>query len=538
MAPPVKLRIILGENNSHRLVLPGGIPGSVMELSEEIMSQCGLEEDFRLQFMDAEFGNEFMNLQSTSEIQDRGTIKVIFLKASTSSALSQLDGSPPPPFSAVGSSRCLDDSTSTSSSLCDTEILSSAESTSSSRSSVWPLSFPIPQFSYDAQLQLERANTAFGKNGALFNPDVKLKSTILDSLAQKIIEYKVYPSDADFENVAEALVSKHPCLREPGSVSGHSGWKASLKYKLGNYRSKLRQIGCPEVGINSLKRKPEGKCSPAYRVKKPKKAEVNFCPTYPLGETAETQEKIRISLVSEVKKRDSQDTVAMMMDKTFAHRRLEIVGDSPMIADIKMRWPALFQVREMATEFKRITTISLQSKFFSRLDLLSENLMKVYAQKGGILGRKIQRIMVPVTQNDSIDIKREFVLKGLCLYLNEDPDQLIREYMDTDRQSAERAMEDTVLAIFVIKHEGAEPGDDLVDVGIIAEEVEVLGHLGSVAFAVAMLLSVIYALNLSYPSELKYTFEALQKIFMELDGNKLSAKVQALKTKLFRGQLH
>ncbi|XP_072564260.1 uncharacterized protein [Paramormyrops kingsleyae] len=228
----------------------------------------------------------------------------------------------------------------------------------------------------------------------------------------------------------------------------------------------------------------------------------------------------------------------MMMDKTFAHRRLEIVGDSPMIADIKMRWPALFQVREMATEFKRITTISLQSKFFSRLDLLSENLMKVYAQKGGILGRKIQRIMVPVTQNDSIDIKREFVLKGLCLYLNEDPDQLIREYMDTDRQSAERAMEDTVLAIFVIKHEGAEPGDDLVDVGIIAEGVEVLGHLGSVAFAVAMLLSVIYALNLSYPSELKYTFEALQKIFMELDGNKLSAKVQAFKTKLFRGQLH
>lgn len=59
-----------------------------------------------------------------------------------------------------------------------------------------------------------------------------------------------------------------------------------------------------------------------------------------------------------------------------------------------------------------------------------------------------------------------------------------------------------------------------------------LDELRNVPSAVVMLLAPVYSLNLSYPPELKYTFEALQKIIMELDGNKLSAKVQALKTLL------
>ena len=66
------------------------------------------------------------------------------------------------------------------------------------------------------------------------------------------------------------------------------------------------------------------------------------------------------------------------------------------------------------------------------------------------------------------------------------------------------------------------------------EGVKVLDELRYVPFAVAMLPALIYALNLSYPRELKYTFEALQKIIMKLDGNKLSTKVQALKTLLSR----
>ena len=158
----------------------------------------------------------------------------------------------------------------------------------------------------------------------------------------------MYLSDGEFNEVAEALITAHPCLKEPGSVSGFGGWKTSLKYKLGNYRSKLRRLGCPEVTVNSLKHKPDDRRSPAYGVKKPKKAEVNYCPPYPAGESAETLEQIREKLLSEVKIRNNTDKIAAMMDKTFALRRLEVVQDAPMVADFKGRGPGLFSVREVS----------------------------------------------------------------------------------------------------------------------------------------------------------------------------------------------
>lgn len=171
---------------------------------------------------------------------------------------------------------------------------------------------------------------------------------VLDALAEEIINFKAYPSDSEFSDVAEALVDKHPCLKEQGSESGYSGWKISLKFKLANYRRQLRGLGCPEVTVNALKRKPEGKHSPAYGIKKPKKAEVNYCPVFPQDETSESQEKMRVELLAELQKKNNNEIVRKLMDMTFAYRRHEVVHDSPFVADFKSRWPALFQVREVS----------------------------------------------------------------------------------------------------------------------------------------------------------------------------------------------
>nr|XP_008275458.1 PREDICTED: uncharacterized protein LOC103354015 [Stegastes partitus] len=328
---------------------------------------------------------EFTNLTSISEIEDKRTIKLMF-----DSGL--LSDTPPPPYSAPSTSRCGDDSLLLSGSF-DTDILSSPDS-ATSRSSGWPVVFVVPRFPYDCELQLEKANAAFKATGSLLDPDIRLKTAILDSLAEATVQHKVYPTDSEFEEAAEALVSSHPCLREPGYV----GWKVSLKYKLVNYRKKLKRLGCPEVELNSLTNKPAGKSSPAYGVKKPRKAEVNYCPSYPSGESAETLEKIREALISEAKKRNNEDTVAAMMAKTFSHRRQEVLRDAPMIAVFKTRWPALFNVRELCAEFQRITTVGLLPKFFSDLDAHSLKLLKVFGKKGGAQGRKIKSILMPMTQ--------------------------------------------------------------------------------------------------------------------------------------------
>lgn len=84
-----------------------------------------------------------------------------------------------------------------------------------------------------------------------------------------------------------------------------------MKYKLGNYCTKLRR---PEVSVNALTNKPDDRYSPVC-------SEVNYCPVYPTGETKETLEMMRVALLSVVKKRNNEEKVAMLMDKTFAYKK-------------------------------------------------------------------------------------------------------------------------------------------------------------------------------------------------------------------------
>ena len=61
----------------------------------------------------------------------------------------------------------------------------------------------------------------------------------------------------------------------------------------------------------------------------------------------ETLEKIRETMLLEGRKRDNENTVVAMMEKTFAHRRQEIICDAPSIAHFKTRRPALFCMRNV-----------------------------------------------------------------------------------------------------------------------------------------------------------------------------------------------
>ncbi|XDV19421.1 hypothetical protein PO909_024891 [Leuciscus waleckii] len=127
-------------------------------------------------------------------------------------------------------------------------------------------------------------------------------------------------------------------------------------------------------------------------------------------------------------------------------------------------------------------------------------------------------------------IPEEPVIKSLCTYLNEDPEKLVKAYLDSEFES-QSTMEQTVIGVYVILKEGALPNDDPADIGVL-EGVEVLSDLNSIAQACALLFGLIYCLNLSYPPELKCTFEVLQKIFLNLNGQRLSSKAQFLKNKL------
>lgn len=85
------------------------------------------------------------------------------------------------------------------------------------------------------------------------------------------------------------------------------------------------------------------------------------------------------------------------------------------------------------------------------------------------------------------------------------------------------AIEKTTMGIFLIKHTA---DNEAHDVGIVLEGVAVLQDLNSVDFATSMLFGLIYALNLQYPTKLRFTYEIYQKLFIDLDAGELSIKAQ------------
>lgn len=108
----------------------------------------------------------------------------------------------------------------------------------------------------------------------------------------------------------------------------------SLKYKMGNYRSKLRKLGFPEVTCNSLKNKHPDDREPAKNVKNARKGEVVFLPPYPGGGSKEQQELNRHQLITELKKKDSK-AIKDLMCRTFAHKRQDVISLQLSIRDIK-----------------------------------------------------------------------------------------------------------------------------------------------------------------------------------------------------------
>lgn len=124
------------------------------------------------------------------------------------------------------------------------------------------------------------------------------------------------------------------------------GWKVSLKFKMANYRSKLRQLGMQEVAINGCKRSrsnPDAEHSRA-NIKRPREAEVNFLLNFPHGSDERSLEDLHLKMMDELKKKD-QDVMMINRDmqQTFALRRKEIVQSSPSVKEIMSRWPALFR---------------------------------------------------------------------------------------------------------------------------------------------------------------------------------------------------
>uniref|UniRef100_A0A1A8DTM9 Si:ch211-193k19.2 n=2 Tax=Nothobranchius kadleci TaxID=1051664 RepID=A0A1A8DTM9_NOTKA len=164
------------------------------------------------------------------------------------------------------------------------------------------------------------------------------------------------------------------------------------------------------------------------------------------------------SLLLDVKQRNNRKLVKHKMEKTFALRRHEVVRDAPMVESFMAKGPAPFDF--------------------------------IVPKKRRAARKNAQKIVAQIPDCDEPDAGRECVIKGLCVYMGEDPENLVQEYVDMDENAIKE------------RSTSAEPED----IGIILEGISVLQDLENVALAAAMLFGLMYALNLNYPVDLRYTF--------------------------------
>ncbi|XP_051803243.1 sterile alpha motif domain-containing protein 3-like isoform X2 [Acanthochromis polyacanthus] len=524
---PAALCVIIQDHMINKLELPCGIPETVDELQSIVQQKYRLEPGkFTLHYKDVDFGGEFFSLVSTKDLKYKDTIKVVHIVdlSSIQLVVTDLDSS----NTSVASYNSTAASSSTTpasaylSESSDTVILSSPDH-GNLRSKCWPSEFPIPHFRNDTELVLATGNDAFSKDGCPLSSTAILPD-ILERLAETIFEYVAFPTSAQFADLAEALIRKHPYLKEPGSYNGCYGWQQRLKFKMGNYRSKLRGLGCPELDVNSLLKKRSPERTPAKNLKKARKGEANYLPPLPQGATQESLEQVRLELLSEIKKRNNSQIISDKMEKTFSIRRQEIVTLAPPVSDLKERWPTLFLPAQIKEEYKRITTANLESIFMANLDQCIPSLMPSVMSRGGAAKYKIQKIM-KLLKNNTIETRREVAIRCLVVYLGENEDNLF-EYVDSEGQIGD--LDSRVMKILVTK---GDPASDPSSAIIMIEGTEVLQGL-DVPRACALLMGLIYALNLSYPRELKHTCKVFQKLFLKIDDQKSSPKVTSLKQKL------
>uniref|UniRef100_A0A3P8UFI2 Uncharacterized protein n=1 Tax=Amphiprion percula TaxID=161767 RepID=A0A3P8UFI2_AMPPE len=214
----------------------------------------------------------------------------------------------------------------TSAGSSDTDILPHVPLTQ--RQKNWPDSFPLPTFSYEVEHVLEEGNSAFEMSGKTLKLTRSQKHNILENMAETMHTFKPYPNDREVGKAAEALVTAHPCLRELGSDSGWYGWKVSLKFKMGNYRTKLVRSGCAEVSVNTGRRSKNN----------PEREQPH-------------------SNIKRARRFENQATWGFLQN-----------------------WPALRMESQVFAEFHRITNVNLRSQFYSELDRHTPRLISISVQ--------------------------------------------------------------------------------------------------------------------------------------------------------------
>ncbi|KAI9536277.1 hypothetical protein NQZ68_034834 [Dissostichus eleginoides] len=150
----------------------------------------------------------------------------------------------------------------------------------------------------------------------------------------------------------------------------------------------------------------------------------------------------------------------------------------------------------------------------------------------GLLGIETPQ---PTNITNSNQNRRSAALLGLPYFMKEDPSNFIKfcEATDSEEAAAVNRVDVGVLIVTEEREPAALP-KNIADVAVILEGRIVLRKLRDVPTGFAVLMGILYSLIIDYPKGLKYTFEVIQKVIMDIGGGTCSARAHGLRNKLLQ----
>ncbi|XP_033934346.1 uncharacterized protein, partial [Pseudochaenichthys georgianus] len=220
-----------------------------------------------------------------------------------------------------------------------------------------------------------------------------------------------------------------------------------------------------------------------------------------------------------MKKRSKDvDLIRSKMDLTFSLRRKEVVEVQAMVMEIQERWPALFLQEQICYEFLRITTKDLFGTFTAAMDEYCPRLIKLYRVRKGAFGQGMENLLDSLDEQTS-DIAQQrmrMCLEGLPLFVRDSGQKLFLKCLDTDPEEKQTAGVKMGVLTVLVDDGGPTPSQMVNRIAVVLEETIVLSDLPDIPTAFAYLFGLLYALNIEFPKEHKYTFETVQHIIMGL----------------------
>ncbi|KAG5281882.1 hypothetical protein AALO_G00049850 [Alosa alosa] len=138
---------------------------------------------------------------------------------------------------------------------------------------------------------------------------------------------------------------------------------------------------------------------------------------------------------------------------------------------------------------------------------LQQDILLTVSTTGLIIGKQT---------TDLTTYRRSAVLHGLPLYLREPSAfQRLLRILTEALGPHTKAMNMGILEV-IDSSTNSGPYPTVVNVAVVLEEEVVMDNLGDFPNALMMLFGLLYALNMEYPKDLRYTFEAVQTILLNL----------------------